>query len=145
MTPQELLTPRYQVIATYPNSPFLIGRILLFDEYDRVNNIYWHKYSEDEPIHLDTGDVGKYSHIFKKLEWWEQRKPDDMPLFIKLEYEYLHIKFIKLREWILINSGTIKETMIGIYGDLSMSGFDFSITTPITEEEYNNGFKSYID
>lgn len=32
LTPEQLLQPRYEVIADYPNSPFKVGQIISFKE-----------------------------------------------------------------------------------------------------------------
>lgn len=59
---EELLEPRYKVIADYPECPFEEGDIL-------VNPTY-------EP---------QYPHLFQKLEWWEDRKPEEMPQYVKIQ------------------------------------------------------------
>ena len=68
MTTEELLKPRYKVIADYPFMQWALGQIIL----------------------LTTGNDGdyyfeKFPHLFKKLEWWEERKPEDMPEYVKSE------------------------------------------------------------
>jgi hypothetical protein len=60
MTTEELLNPRYKVIAAYPSCPFQVGTIL-------------------NPVDVKTlcGDfpqfLGYYPHLFKKVDWWEER------------------------------------------------------------------------
>ncbi len=63
MTPQELLQPRFKVITDYPNSPYSIG------------DIY--------PDYIIGDLVRQYPHIFKPLQWWEERKIEDMPTYFK--------------------------------------------------------------
>ena len=73
MTARELLQPRYEVIADYPKSDFKVGQIIQCSD-DLVNDkdvgafLLKFKYSFD-----------KYPHLFKKLNWWEHRKVEDMP------------------------------------------------------------------
>ena len=73
MTNEELLKPRYIVIADYPGKYVKVGRIF-------------------------KSDIGEYYDrfpaIFRKLEWWEDRKPEDMPKYVKLviagKTQYVH-------------------------------------------------------
>lgn len=64
MTIENLLKPRYKVIADYPNSIYSIGEIIECDA------------EEDCTLH-------KWPAIFKKLEWWEDRKPENMPEYVR--------------------------------------------------------------
>lgn len=69
MTPENLLKPRYKVIADYPGSRYKIDRIISeregLKDYDAPN------------------DFDKYPAIFKLIEWWEERKEEDMPDYVK--------------------------------------------------------------
>lgn len=76
-TPEELLRPRYIVIADYPGSDLPIGTILYY-----FNNTYWtdgkgYEFHEPERIFTD------YPHLFRRLEWWEHRSPEEMPEYLK--------------------------------------------------------------
>jgi hypothetical protein len=75
MSNEELLKPRYKVIADYPSSDFNIGDIVYADPFGRF---------------MQYGDYGAwqlhpeiYPAIFRKLEWWEERSPEDMPEYVK--------------------------------------------------------------
>jgi hypothetical protein len=116
MSIEDLLKPRYKVIADYPNTPFKVGEILQRKEGDWLNDKGWSKLYEP------------YPHLFKKLEWWEDRKLEYMPHFLKgktRSYEIL--------TWELDSEGeiffTIEDDYLGWYPDQ-----DDCI--PITEEEY---------
>lgn len=65
MTAKELLKPRFEVIADYPNPKdycyFPVGEIIKIESLEDIN------YLE------------KYPHLFRKLNWWEHRKIEDMP------------------------------------------------------------------
>jgi hypothetical protein len=63
---EELLKTRYKLIADYPGNYLPIGHIfyLIQDEYH-----------------------GQYPHLFKKLEWHEDRSENDMPEYVKLNPE----------------------------------------------------------
>jgi len=72
--------PRVKLIADYPNNPFKVGKI--FELKDKEGKEYYHAYSESEPIHIDKDFIYKFSHLFKKLEWFEERNIDDLPDFV---------------------------------------------------------------
>jgi hypothetical protein len=74
LSPEELLAPRYKVIADYPDSIFDVGFIL---NYDAMNlTAFW----EDGNLFID---LDKYPNIFKPLEWYEDREIDEMPEYVK--------------------------------------------------------------
>lgn len=80
LSTEELLKPRYKVIADYPNSDYHTGEIL-----DRDWGFgFKHKISD-------------YPHLFKRLFWWQEREENDMPEYVKIgdcmdEVEYEVIK-----------------------------------------------------
>ena len=67
MTVEQLMQPRYKVIADYPNSIYKIGEIVQQFGKDFFNTAFFEKYPQ----------------LFSKLEWWQDRKPEDMPRYIK--------------------------------------------------------------
>jgi len=64
MKAKELLKPRFEVIASFPNSYYKVGNIL-----------------QGDLIFCDPeGDkYSDYPHLFRKLNWWEKRSIEDMP------------------------------------------------------------------
>jgi len=75
MTVEELLLPRYKVIADYPDCPYVVGVIIhceIDPEGGNYLNVadYWVYHPE------------KYPHIFQPLQWWEERKLEDMPEYV---------------------------------------------------------------
>lgn len=72
----ELLKPRYEVIADYPGSPYSFGDILV----QLRPHGYWSLPSDQCRI---ADDLLKYPHLFKPLQWWEHRKPEEMPEYVK--------------------------------------------------------------
>ncbi len=104
MTKKELLIERYKCIADYPENKFCkVGEILMGNDSNLCN----------------------YPHLFKKLEWWEERTPRDMPTYIKWgKLIYKNPSYNK--------TGFYVESIGWIY---------FSTTgeiTPSTEEEFKN-------
>jgi hypothetical protein len=69
MTPEELLKPRIKVTAPYPFMPCKVG-----EQLEQVNDSF--KYAKVGNVaHVDSLEfIGQYPHLFKKLEWWEQRR-----------------------------------------------------------------------
>jgi hypothetical protein len=88
MTTEELLKPRYKVIADYPGCPFKVGEILQKTKY----------MSGKEFVRGMLHQPDDYPANFQRLEWWEDRADDDMPNF------YKHNDY-----------GWVSET-IGVYG-----------------------------
>jgi argonaute-like protein implicated in RNA metabolism and viral defense len=72
---EELLQPRFKVIANFPDSTRNIGDIIYVDNKKEK---YW---SENYEKWLST-----FPHLFKKLEWFEDRKIEDLPEYLKDEF-----------------------------------------------------------
>lgn len=79
MTVEEILRPRYKVIADYPMSKmyFNIGDVLYWNQQHDSYRI------DDKKVSMAKETVESYPHLFKRLEWWEERKPEDMPEYVK--------------------------------------------------------------
>ena len=116
MTKEELLKPRWKVIADYPGMLYEVGDII--PAYD--NGVAY-------IVEGDSYSMIDFPALFKKLEWWEERTQEQMPEYIKdssdgviykLEYRN-RAAFIEYRywvEWVAVNFG--------------------SHVTPATQEEY---------
>lgn len=72
MTREELLRPRYKVIADYPKSLFFIGDVVNAGG-NRKDLIYC---DENGPR------MSQYPHLFREMHWSENRKPDDIPEYV---------------------------------------------------------------
>lgn len=76
----ELLKPRYEVIAESPNNPERIGDIFhqIYDDgiFHLINR-------EHQSVGYHVMVLDNYPHLFRKLEWWEHRKPEEMPEYLK--------------------------------------------------------------
>jgi len=85
MRAEELLKPRFEVIADYPYNPHDIGAII----EARKNNSSIHQttiaYTDEFGEKVNQMNLcmpksfEKYPHLFRKLNWWEYRKIEDMP------------------------------------------------------------------
>jgi hypothetical protein len=113
MTPTELLKPRYEVIADYPGSLFELGEIVS-------------PYKEKATAAFD-----KYPDIFRPLQWYEHRKPKDMP------------EYVKWRDLVGKAGGTEKEFEMHLpNGNSTVMHIDNY--TPATEAEYQEYLKTKV-
>ena len=76
LLPDALLAPRYKVIADYPFCSCNIGDIIPCYE----SAVFWGIECNDTSGKVYMSD---YPHLFKKLEWWEERKIEEMPEYVK--------------------------------------------------------------
>jgi hypothetical protein len=131
MTPEQLLAPRFEVIADYPSSQLRIGDILT----QSVNGGYFEGGKDDHgcPIQILETDIYSCTSIFKPLQWWERREASEMPEY----YKYSG------------NHGVFK-TSFRINGDIVMLNFSPTETIPVnlayclpaTKSEYDQYIKS---
>jgi len=71
----DLMAPRYKVVADYPhmeNDQIEIGDIISpygmgFMYPEEVKKMY-----------------ESFPHLFRKLNWWEERRPEEMPEYVKI-------------------------------------------------------------
>lgn len=127
LSKEELMKPRYKVVADYPGNGFKVGDILP-DCWDG-------KEFPEAIIDHSLDEVPKYPHLFKPLAWWEGRLPEDMPEYIKDEdgqifkvAEYSNGDYIRLYK----NFGDY-ERPIG--------GHSLYELTPATIEDFNQFHK----
>jgi hypothetical protein len=59
MNTEELMKPRYKVIADYPRSDYKIGEII--------------NCAEEDAKHFGT-----WPHLFSRLEWWQNRTIEEL-------------------------------------------------------------------
>lgn len=94
MSVEELLRPRVICIGTgdkhYPGSSFEVGEILILGPYADGKEKYGLFDGEGFPVILLLKKVvDNYPHLFKKLEWHEERKKSDLPEYVKIS-EFPH-------------------------------------------------------
>ena len=71
-----LLTPRFKVIGSFPDSPFHEKEILDAVKYEE-NKFYLVRKNKKNYW------VSQFPNIFRKLEWWENRTEEEMPKYLK--------------------------------------------------------------
>lgn len=75
MEAKELLKPRFELIAEFPNNHYgKVGTILDRD---------WAKYPNDDETEKAIWRISDFPHLFRKLNWWEHRKESEMPKKLK--------------------------------------------------------------
>jgi len=86
MTTEELLIPRYEVIADYPNNTFgKIGDIITPQSFESEDDFYdW--------------ELGKYPHLFRSLHWAEKRELNELPKYVKMNRRGTFFIY-KVDEW----------------------------------------------
>jgi len=83
MTPEDLLKPRYKVIAGYPDMPFEVGEIIIEENLGATINPFYQVgrfgFSNSPSLYYPE----KYPSNFRLLKWWEERKPEEMAAYVK--------------------------------------------------------------
>lgn len=125
METQELLKPRYKVIADYPQNNFPVGYIFpAYEvEVDKVGQQF---------IDIELKVMAKYPHLFRPLQWWEERKPEEMPDWLK----DAHGEVWRVREYTKSNVVYLLKNFKdndSPYGDHDLYGL-----SPASKEEYDN-------
>lgn len=142
---EDLLTPRIKCIAPYPDCEFKVGQII---QFPNKSDFYTGKKEwESEWIITNHGesirfcinkiDPEKYPANFKRLEWWEEKKPEEMP------------EYVKYNEWNLyllkdVNISTVKPELCIVWDEHEGVIFEHNLTalTPVSKEEYESFINS---
>lgn len=126
LTKEELLKPRYLVTADYPCAILEVGQII--NTYESAMTYV----TESEKACLKD-----YPHLFQPLQWWEERKPEDMPEHVATRpiFESDNVKYYKVSEWYTYKQPVGGEEMIGF---ASPDGHTIGAhaVLPIDKEEY---------
>jgi len=129
MTTEELLLPRVEVIAPYPNSSFRVGTIL---EKPTNNLRYWGNDEHGYKTSVSSIDIDVHPHLFRPLHWSDKREICDMPEYVKhVEKGFIgkHIKD-ELRRY---SNFTIESDMVEDRAKMSQNFNDY---LPATKSEY---------
>jgi hypothetical protein len=76
---EDLLKPRFKVIADYPDSLFAVGEVLQLRHFPNNGNVWGYARCGI----WDEAHLLKFPNIFSKMEWWEERDEKDMPEYVK--------------------------------------------------------------
>ncbi len=131
---EELLKDRYKVIAPYPrhlSDGVDIGDILTDDGVTPVRNQHGKA--------IIPFDWELFPNIFRKLEWHEERKSEDMPEYVKIGYgggawkgKIGKAKF-----------SSINTNVDVFFSDADEHQFHRSDVIPATASEYNHFISQY--
>jgi hypothetical protein len=75
----ELLIPRYIVIGLYPNCKLLPNYILYPTDEG--------KYKVEDNLVVKSSYLDTFPHLFRKLQWYEQRVLAEMPDYVKDNFD----------------------------------------------------------
>lgn len=83
MTPEELMKPRFKVIADYPGSHFGDNQVLNLN-YNNREGLWEYTWAEHDGMYdISEASLKEYPHLFRPLQWWEERDVKDMPEYVK--------------------------------------------------------------
>jgi len=100
MKAEQLLKPRFEVIANYPDSNLSIGDVL-------TKNLS--VYGTGNPQEFVRNPMD-YPHLFRKLNWWEKRTKEEMPKRLTCKAIPNDNEVIEIEEWDVIQfNGHIKS------------------------------------
>lgn len=119
MEPEELLKPRYEVIADYPNTYYDIGDI-----------VYSGKDDCDEFFRT-------FPAIFSHLPWWAKRQKSFLPEYVKCiqtpDQKIMPGMVLKITDWFSENCGRF---------DGGICVLETNCFLPATEQDYTSYIKS---
>lgn len=152
---EELMKPRVKVTAPYPGSKIPVGTILVPNRFDGKDNGQWVTTDPEDKNCLYGFDPLLYPHLFKPLEWWEERDKNDMPMYLKQtgmvnsSGEHSPDWYLKIRNHFQAGNGEWRDNSYNIFCaelDYRTTGIGMSYASffPATETEYNEYLKTKL-
>ncbi len=130
MTVEQLMQPRYKVIAEDTSQNFEIGDLLTpFKAVAGFENHWVTNHHLNNKRHIMIYSPEKYPHLFRKLQWWEERDEKDMPEYVKDEYGVYKV----MNNWYELNSDGCCSAHT--FRDNKFYAKDVH---PATEQQYND-------
>ncbi len=153
MTNEELMIPRYRVIADFPfNEHFEVGQLLTLtpnnDHRNYLVNPFQYKiFTDDGSITFSEDALIVFSHIFKKLGWWEEREEAALPMYLKWHYpadNRPEPKVIKVKSHFNKTDTNWRNHSVHIFAaeNAPSTTYTYNPFVPATEQEYNDYIKS---
>ena len=143
MTKEELLKPRWKVIADFPGNTFYVGEIIEIPSQYILQQIVLQG-NNYQSVDLDI-NPSFYPAIFKKLKWWEERKEEDLPKYVLWKPTNTIMKvsiYEKDYESNILRIFSIPRT--NIFGKYGKDWGWIIHTEPSTKEEYEKQFTDRI-
>lgn len=149
MSVEDLLKPRVKCIADFWDNPFKVGEVIEAD-FQREHFDFFTGESIGTHWHTDflpkgNKDVARtsysfesrffpYPHLFKPMQWWEEREESQLPEYVK--YDYSHIA--KVKKYHFLKTLTFIEFFYDIndYSDRIIGAGNISKCVPSTLQEY---------
>ena len=120
-----LLLKRVKVIAPYPHMKVEVGDILI-QYFFKTSDTDMYCYCTNIEVPLQGRSINpefaeSMPHLFKPLQWWEERSIDDMPEYVKIINKAYHFSvqkvicftdnksFVKTKEWASFQNTEIFE------------------------------------
>jgi hypothetical protein len=133
MTTEQLLAPRYKMIADYPGNSRPIGFIFTMDKKDSEG---WYTTTG----YLQEMFFTMYPHLFRRLEWWQEREISDLPEYVRLKIDIPYYGFKKGQ---VCPMGEISEKRDSKFNKhyVTLSGkplIDLNSIEPATLADYNH-------
>lgn len=129
MDTEQLLAPRFKVIASYPNSIFKVGEVITIGRHEGVFC------DPDGPKYSD------FPAIFQRLQWWEDLHVDDFPAYVKVATDCTCLPFgtiHKVLAW--MHLGPVISVGEGDNVRFSVSDFlPATLTDYLTYQKQQNG------
>ena len=135
----ELLTPRIEVIADYPNSPFSVGDILT-ERTDLYVYPVFADAAHNNPVYISQGDAEQHPHLFRQLPWYEKRDIEDMPEYVKTGL--INQRFSRVQWKPMYNGDNIESWKISEDGTFWKNIWSIPTIQPATQEEYEAYIKT---
>lgn len=126
----DLMKPRYKVIAEDTSGDWTKDNIITFEE-DFMQRPVYYLYDDEGKRGFKPGFFDGYPHLFKPLQWWEERKPEEMPRYVAHKLGGYYEVF----QW--------HKNSVGVWRcDVQIALFFIGDIVPISETEYNSYLKS---
>lgn len=95
LSTEQLLAPRFKVIADYPGANYKVNEIVTFFWSGRFTQMLC-----DKPPMLEASGktitglatiewFDRFPAIFQRLQWWEDRQKSDMPDYVRIDDLYI--------------------------------------------------------
>jgi hypothetical protein len=115
MKAEDLMKPRFEIIADFPNNDFgKVGDILDRD---------WSEYRNNDETQEPIWRISDFPHLFRKLNWWEHRNIEDMPKRLISKCTPTSDEIFEIEEWDM-------ERLLGWINKGGRDCCDLTIWTP---------------
>lgn len=122
----DLLKTRIKVLSPYPLSPYKVGDYMELSE-NRTSGLTIQSF--DNAFWMPVSEIIKMPLIFRTASWWEDRTPEEMPMYVKNKKSVFKVpKWIyRDKSWHFVN----ENPHVGI-------GIETYNLSPATEQDHIN-------